>query len=73
MKLSYPGKVTLEDVGGRIMGPDAHGGYAIATDVQYQAEVDKTWVIFRPALPPDLAQGAFGYDRWGQAFKRADS
>jgi len=52
MNLTYPGDVRNVAVG-RVMGPDLHGGFVVATAAEYAPASDKTRVAFRPMLPAE--------------------
>ncbi|MBN9108606.1 MAG: hypothetical protein J0I34_07465 [Pseudonocardia sp.] len=52
MNLTYPGDVRHVAVG-RVMGPDLHGGFVVATAAEYDPGTDKTRVAFRPLQPAE--------------------
>lgn len=61
----YPGNLTAE-LPGRILGPDAWGGYIVVVIATFDPETRQTTAWWRPATPEQMAERV--YDRFGQAF-----
>lgn len=67
MKITFPGRLHLNDIVGRLLGPDSTGvAYSVATGAEYDEENDHTTVTVRPAAPKELKNPNVVVDRWGQ-------
>lgn len=66
MKLNFPGQMRLNDIIGRLLGPDVHNAYVVAYDAEYLPETDKTQVKCRPVGPGELQSPNVVVDKWGQ-------
>lgn len=67
MKLNFPGRLHLNEIIGRLLGPDTTDrAYSVATDAVYDEENDCTRVTVRPVGPAELKSPNIVIDRWGQ-------
>lgn len=71
MRLNFPGRLHLNDIIGRLLGPDMHHAYAVAIDAEFDEENDRTRVTVRPVGPKELEQPGVLVDRWGQPWLRS--
>lgn len=67
MKLNFSSPLAESEIVGRLLGPDLHDGYSVATAVEPLAE-NGCVVTVRPVNPSELAtsEGRVSVDSWGQ-------
>ena len=70
MKLNFPGRLNLNDIVGRLLGPDLHNAYSVALDAEWDPTTDKTAVKVRPVAPKELKPPHVVVDKWGQPWLR---
>lgn len=70
MILHFKGRLNLNDIIGRLLGPDTADGYVVALEAEYVDDLDKTRVTCRPVAPDELKTPNVVQDRWGQPWLR---
>lgn len=66
MKLNFPGRLQLNEIIGRLLGPDMYNAYSVAVDAEWDSRKNVTQVKVRPVAPAELKTPNVVVDKWGQ-------